>query len=53
MHDDTDRLVERWILAFCETPALIDGPLMRLVLDEHDAKLGSLASSVEVVPQTA
>ena len=38
MSEDTDRLVDRWILAFCEPPPLVDAELMRLVLAEHDAR---------------
>lgn len=38
MNEDTDRLVERWILAFCEPPPLIDAELMRRMLAENDAK---------------
>jgi hypothetical protein len=30
---ETKALVQRWILAFCETPVLIDPELMRRVLD--------------------
>ncbi len=38
MEDETERLVERWILAFCEPPPLIDAELMRRMLADHDAK---------------
>lgn len=38
MDDEADRLVERWILAFCEVPPVVDPELMRRLLAEHDAK---------------
>lgn len=31
---ETSALVQRWIIAFCEPPVLIDAELMRRVLDE-------------------
>ena len=34
---ETHALVERWILAFCEAPVLIDTELMRRVLDDVEA----------------
>lgn len=34
MDRETEMLVERWILAFCETPPLLDADLMRRVLEE-------------------
>ena len=34
---ETKALVQRWILAFCETPVLIDPELMRRVLDGAEA----------------
>lgn len=33
---EIDRLVERWILAFCEAPPLLDADLMRAVLAQYD-----------------
>ena len=30
---ETEGLVQRWILAFCEAPVLVDPELMRRVLD--------------------
>ena len=33
---ETQSLLNRWILTFCETPVLIDVQLMREVLAEHD-----------------
>jgi hypothetical protein len=36
LDSETRTLVERWILAFCETPVLIDAELMRRVLDEAE-----------------
>ncbi|HEY1224432.1 MAG TPA: hypothetical protein VGE54_04310 [Brevundimonas sp.] len=38
MDADGERLLERWILAFCEPPPLIDVELMRRVLAEHEAR---------------
>ena len=39
MNDDIEAaLVQRWILAFCEIPALIDVELMTRLLAEHDAR---------------
>ena len=38
MTDDTDALVRRWILRFCEIPILIDPELMRRVLADAEAK---------------
>lgn len=34
---ETQSLVQRWIIAFCEAPVLIDAELMRRVLDEAEA----------------
>lgn len=47
---ETKALVERWILAFCETPILIDPDLMRRVLDDavpqpHPTDGGSAAAT--------
>ncbi|MDO9586531.1 MAG: hypothetical protein Q8R45_08360 [Brevundimonas sp.] len=36
MDTETRALVQRWILAFCETPILIDPDLMRRVLDDAE-----------------
>ena len=33
-NDDIDALIQRWIVAFCEMPVLIDKDLMRAVLDD-------------------
>jgi len=33
-----DGLIERWILAFCEPPPLVDAELMRRVLADHEAR---------------
>ncbi|MEQ7154909.1 hypothetical protein [Brevundimonas aurifodinae] len=38
MTDDTDALVRRWILRFCEMPILIDPELMRRVLADAEAQ---------------
>lgn len=34
---ETRALVQRWIIAFCEAPVLIDAELMRRVLDDAEA----------------
>lgn len=41
MDDETSRLVERWIIAFLETPSLPDAELMARILAEHDAELAA------------
>jgi hypothetical protein len=38
MDDEMDRLVERWILAFCEPPPLVDAELMARLLADHETK---------------
>ena len=38
MDHDADDLLQRWILAFCEPPPLIDAELMTRLLAEHAAK---------------
>lgn len=40
MDSETRTLVQRWILAFCEAPVLIDAELMRRVLDDMEAAKG-------------
>ncbi len=40
MTEDTEALVQRWILAFCEMPIIIDPALMRMVLDGPDPTNG-------------
>lgn len=37
MTEDTEALIQRWILAFCEMPIIVDPELMRLVLDGPEA----------------
>ncbi|WP_309627756.1 hypothetical protein [Brevundimonas sp.] len=32
MNDETERLIQRWMIAFCEVPILVDLDLMRAVL---------------------
>jgi hypothetical protein len=32
LETETDRLIQRWILTFCEMPVLVDPELMRVVL---------------------
>ncbi len=36
MDKETESLVQRWIVAFCEAPILIDKELMRAVLADMD-----------------
>lgn len=39
MNDDAEaQLIQRWIIAFCEVPTLIDVELMNRLLAEHDAQ---------------
>lgn len=38
MDIETERLVQRWIIAFCETPVLVDPELMRAVLADVETK---------------
>ena len=37
MDAETEHLIQRWILAFCEAPILIDAELMRMVLADIEA----------------
>lgn len=36
MTDETERLVQAWIMRFCEAPVLIDTELMRAVLADAE-----------------
>lgn len=36
MDIETERLIERWIIAFCEAPPLVDAELMRMVLAQYE-----------------
>ncbi len=36
MTNETEALIQRWILAFCEAPILVEPELMRRVLDRLD-----------------
>lgn len=38
MDDEIERLTQRWIVAFCEIPIMIDASLMRTVLEEVEAR---------------
>ena len=38
MDDETEKLVQRWIVAFCEMPIIVDPELMRAVLDAQPGK---------------
>jgi len=40
LDSETRALVQRWIIAFCEAPVLIDAELMRRVLDDTEAAKG-------------
>ncbi|HVL42324.1 MAG TPA: hypothetical protein VM348_09210 [Brevundimonas sp.] len=40
MDVETRALVQRWIIAFCEMPVLIDADLMQRVLADVDRKTG-------------
>ena len=37
MDAETESLIQRWILAFCEAPVLVDAELMRMVLADIEA----------------
>jgi hypothetical protein len=37
MDDETKDLVDRWIMAFCEAPVLLDAELMRRVLADWES----------------
>lgn len=41
---ETNALVQRWIIAFRETPVLIDADLMRRVLADHEGPTGERKS---------
>lgn len=36
MDEETEALIQRWILAYCEMPIMVDPVLMRLILDGLD-----------------
>lgn len=38
MDNETERLIQRWIIAFCEVPILVDAELMRAVLADVESK---------------
>lgn len=38
MDTETEALIQRWIIAFCEIPALVDPELMRRVLADLEAE---------------
>lgn len=38
MDNETRALVQRWIIAFCEAPVLVDAELMRRVLADVEDK---------------
>jgi len=40
LDSETRTLVQRWIIAFCEAPVLIDAELMRRVLDDAETAKG-------------
>ncbi len=33
MTETTEALIQRWMIAFCEAPIIVDPELMRMVLD--------------------
>ena len=37
MDKETESLIQRWIIAFCEVPVLVDPELMRTVLADVEA----------------
>lgn len=42
MDDDTEALIQRWIIAFCEMPVIVDPELMRALLaDAEDQPVGA------------
>lgn len=38
MDTETESLIQRWIIAFCEVPVLVDVELMRSVLADVEAR---------------
>ena len=36
MDEETDALIQRWIITFCEMPPLVDKELMRAVLADME-----------------
>ncbi|WP_428150349.1 hypothetical protein [Brevundimonas sp.] len=38
MDAETEHLIQRWIIAFCEAPVLIDAELMRAVLADAESR---------------
>lgn len=40
MDEETETLIQRWIIAFCEMPALVDKELMRAVLADMETETG-------------
>jgi len=38
MDMETERLVQAWILRFCEAPVLVDKELMRAMLADHETQ---------------
>jgi hypothetical protein len=38
MDEDIEALVQRWIIAFCEMPPLLDAELMRRVLAQSETQ---------------
>lgn len=41
MTDEADLVVQRWIIAFCEMPSLVDVELMKALLAEHDQEMAA------------
>ena len=38
MDKETERLIQRWIIAFCEVPIIVDADLMRRVLADVEGQ---------------
>lgn len=42
MDDEVDDLIQRWIIAFCEVPVMVDPDLMRIVLADVERTAGDI-----------
>lgn len=40
MDEETEALIQRWIITFCEMPALVDKELMQAVLADMETRTG-------------
>jgi hypothetical protein len=43
--EDIDQLIERWMIAFCEIPPILDPDLMRRLLEEVDQRVCPAAAA--------